>query len=184
VVKEMKSFLKKLFIDNWQRKLIAVILAMITWIVINHSMTTTKIFFNIPVKVINIPNGMTIEGIQSNGILTKRISLTMTGNKTVLDELQGSDLQVLLDATGKEKEWVASVSKKNLICFNPDINILQGVSKTTHEDFIIRMSKLVTHRLPILVSRPIGEPPRGYDYLDVWPFTLYTTVSGAETTIK
>lgn len=36
----MISLLKRLFIDNWVRKLISLILAMIIWMVVNHSMSS------------------------------------------------------------------------------------------------------------------------------------------------
>jgi hypothetical protein len=38
----MKSLLIKLFIENWQRKLISLILAIVIWLMINHSIAITK----------------------------------------------------------------------------------------------------------------------------------------------
>jgi len=63
----MKSLLIKMFVDNWQRKLIALVLSMIIWIVINHSIETQK-ELKVPIKVINIPSGKTIKGLSSSGI--------------------------------------------------------------------------------------------------------------------
>jgi hypothetical protein len=34
------------------------------------------------------------------------------------------------------------------------------------------------------VTRPIGEPPRGYQFLDIWPYKLCLTISGPEDVIK
>jgi YbbR domain-containing protein len=39
----MKSILIMLFVQNWQRKLISLILAIVIWLMINHSITVTKI---------------------------------------------------------------------------------------------------------------------------------------------
>jgi YbbR domain-containing protein len=180
----MKTLLKKLFINNWERKLVAIILGMITWMIVNHSMTVTKTFSDIPVKIINIPPGKTIEGLQRNNILTKRISLTLSGNKSILDDLSSSDLEVIIDAIDKGNEWVAKVNKKNLVSFNPDIDINKGIKKVSHNDFIVKLSKIVTERIPILITKPIGQPPKGYQFLDVWPYQLYITISGPENIVK
>src|SRR5579872_1016865 len=109
----MKTLLIRLFIENWQRKLISLILAMIIWMVVNHSMTSTKVVHNIPVRVTNLPAEKTIEGMQVNGLLNKKVSLTVTGNKSELDEVTGKDLEVIVDAAGKTNEWIAIITKKN-----------------------------------------------------------------------
>jgi hypothetical protein len=184
VVEKMKSLLKKLFLDHWQRKFISFLLAMVIWMVIDHSMIVTKTLTDIPVKISNVPPGKTIENMQLNNILNKKISLVLTGNKNVLDELTGSDLEVILDASDKGDEWVATVTKKNLICFNPDINILQGITKVSHQDFIIKLAKQITEKIPIFLSTPIGEAPKNYQFLDIYPVNLSVTVTGTESTIK
>jgi hypothetical protein len=51
----MKSLLIKLFVHNWPRKLISLILAVIIWFVVSQSMATTKTISNIGVRITNIP---------------------------------------------------------------------------------------------------------------------------------
>jgi hypothetical protein len=46
------------------------------------------------------------------------------------------------------------------------------------------MTKLVTDQIPIVITQPIGEAPRGYQFLDVWPYHLSLTVSGPQEVIK
>ncbi len=174
----------RLFIDNWQRKLFSVILAMIIWIAISLSMTVTKIISNIPVRAINLEKEKTIEGMQVNGILNKRIILTITGNKTAMDELTSKDLEVVIDAQGKNDQWIASISKKNLISLHPDLDISKMISRVAPYDMIIKQSKLVTEKIPVRVTQPIGEAPKGYKFLDVWPYLLYVTVTGPEEAVK
>jgi hypothetical protein len=173
----MKSFLIKLFLEHWHRKLVSVLLASIIWFVVNHSMTTTKTIDNIPVRVTNLPPQKTIEGMQVNGILNKRISLTMNGSKNALDELTGKDIEVLIDASGKSDEWIATIDKKNISSLNPDLDPAKMISKVTPIEMIVRQSKLVNEKIPVLVTRPIGEAPKGYQFLDVWPYHLSVTVS-------
>ncbi len=180
----MKTLLTRLFIDNWQRKLISLVLAVIIWMIVNHSMTVTKVVQNIPVRVVNLPPEKTIEGMQVNGILNKRVSLTMSGNKAALDELTGKDLEVLIDASGKSNEWIATISKKNIVSLDPEMDAAKVISRVVPFEMIIRQSNLVTEKIPVLITQPIGEAPKGYQFLDVWPYQLYVTVNGPEEAVK
>jgi hypothetical protein len=182
----MRSLFRYIFLDNWQRKCIATVLAVIIWLVVNHTLTGTKILNNVSVKVINLPPGKTIEGMQQGtGILNKKISLTIVGNKALLDALTPNDLEVIVDASDKQQgEWQATITKKNLVSLNPDLNIGTGVDRISHPTFPIQISKLVTEKIPIIVTQPIGEAPRDYLFLDIWPYRLTTTATGPEEVVK
>lgn len=180
----MKTAIQNFFSHNWQRKGISLILAVIIWLVINHSLTTTKTLSNVPVRIINVPSGKTVEGMQSNGLLTYRMSLTLTGNKNLLDELTSNDVEIVIDATDKQDEWSASITKKNLISLNQELDITKGISRMTSQSLTIRLTKLITEKIPILITPPIGEAPRDYQFLDVWPYHLTLTISGPEEVVK
>jgi hypothetical protein len=180
----MKTFLTSLFFNNWQRKAVSLILAVIIWLVVNHSLTSTKTIANVPVRIINIPSGKTIEGMQSSGRLNKRLTLSLVGNTTLLDELNTNDLEIVIDASSKSDEWIATISKKNLVSLNPEIDLSKGISRVYHPSFIVRLTKLVTEKIPIIITQPIGEAPRGYEFLDIWPYKLQLTVSGPDEVIK
>lgn len=180
----MRTLLTRLFIENWHRKLLSLILAMIIWMVVSHQMTVTKHVQNIPVRVENLPPQKTIENMQTNGLLNKRVTLTITANKSVMDELSGKDLEVLIDARGKPDQWISTITKKNLVSLNPDLDISKAITRVVPQEMFIKQSKLVTEKIPILVSQPIGESPKGYQFLDVWPYQLSITVTGPEETVK
>lgn len=180
----MRTLFRNLFLDNWQRKSISVFIAVITWFVVNHSLTASKTISNIPVKVINIPANKTIDGVQNNGMLTRRVTLTLLGSKPVLDELNGDDLEVVVDASDKEDEWLASISKKNLVSLNPEIDVSTAISKISSLTIPVRLTKLVTEKIPVIVTQPIGDAPRGYQFLDVWPYHLSMTICGPEDVVK
>lgn len=180
----MRTLLKNLFINNWPRKCLSVILAIIIWFVVNKSLTTTKTISNVPVKIENIPPGKTVEGIQSNGLLNRRVNLTLSGNKGVLEDLNANDLQVIFDASGQEGEWIATITRKNLRVDNSDLNISQGISRVSQQNFIIKLTKLVSEKIPIIITQPIGEAPTGYQFVDIWPYQLNITVSGPEDIVK
>lgn len=184
MVKNVKSLLIRLFVHNWQRKLISLILAILIWFMIENSMTITKQVDNIPVKVTSLPQEKTIEGMQCNGVLNKRVSLTITGNKTALEDLTGKDLEVVIDASEKPDQWIASISKKNLVSLKADLDVSTMISKVQPFEMIIKQTKLVTEKIPITITHPIGKPPKGYQFLDIWPYQLFVTVNGPEEAIK
>ena len=180
----MKSLLIKLFIQHWPRKLLAILLATVTWFLVNHSLTSTRTINNIPVRIINIPPGKTVEGLQANNRLAKKLNVTLVGNKNVLDELTPYDFEIVLDAQGRPDEWIAILSTKNIVSLNPEIDIATGIKRIYHPNLLIRMTTVVTDKIPVIVTQPIGEAPRGYQFVDVWPYRLFVSVTAPEAVIK
>ncbi|HEY5235755.1 MAG TPA: hypothetical protein VIJ14_06225, partial [Rhabdochlamydiaceae bacterium] len=159
-------------------------LAIVIWLVVNHSLTTTKILENVPVRLINIPVGMTVEGLQPNGMLSKKISLTLQGNKTELGTIVSNDIEIVLDAMDKSDEWLATITRKNLLALNPDVNLSKAIKRVVIQRLPVNFTRLVTEKIPVVVTQPIGEAPRDYQFLDIWPYRLTMTVSGPEAVIK
>ena len=180
----MKTLLHSLFLSNWQRKAISLALAVVIWLVVNHSLTSTKTIANVPVRIINVPTGKTVEGMQPSGRMNKRLTLSIVGNSSLLEELNSNDVEIVIDASAKPDEWIATISKKNLLSLNPEIDITKGINRVYHPSFIVRLTKLVTEKIPVVITHPIGESPRGYQLLDIWPYRLYITASGPEEVIK
>ncbi len=174
----------RLFIDHWPRKLISLALAMIIWMMVSRSMTVTKVVPNVPVRITNVPQGKTIEGMQIDGTLVKKVTLTLNGHKTALADISSKDLEVVIDAEDKPLEWIASIEKKHLISLNPDLDIYKHISKIGQSEMIIKQAKLVTEKIPITVTQPIGEVPKGYQFLDIYPYQLYVTVNASEDEVK
>lgn len=172
------------FKHNWQRKLVALLSAVVIWLFVNHSITEVKTIPNIPVRVVNLPANKTIPGLMPNGILAKRVTLTLSGTKEVIDDLEPGDMEVLLDAsTADQDDWIVQISKKNLVSLNPSIDLLHHINQVSHNDFIIKLSPLVTAKIPVTIHAPEGEPPKEYEFLDIWPQKLTQTVSGPQSDI-
>lgn len=180
----MKSLLIKIFIAHWPRKLLAILLATVIWFVVNHSLTSTRTINNIPVRIINIPAGKTVEGLQPNNRLAKKLNVTFVGNKTILEELTPYDFEIVLDAQGRPDEWIAAISTKNIVSLNPEIDIPAGIKRIYHPNLLIRMTTVVTDKIPVIFTQPLGEAPRGYQFLDVWPYRLSLTATGPESVIR
>ncbi len=177
----MDSIITKLFIDNWPRKLLSILAALIIWLVVNQSITDTKIIRNVPIRIVNLPLDKTITGLLPNGILNKRITLTLSGTKDVIDELEPGDLEVLIDASSIDHaEWIVQITKKNLISLNPSIDLHNHITQVSNNEFVIKISRLITAKVPITINKPVGEPPQGYEYLDIWPQRLQQTITGPE----
>lgn len=173
----MEGLIPRIFV-NWQPKVTALVTALVVWLLVSNAMTTTKVIGNVAVRIVNIPPNKTVVGMGSNGLLRQRLTLTVTGNKDALDRLEHGDLEVVIDATGKESEWIGSVGRRNLISHNPEVNVAHHIDHIRYSQFIVHLTDLVTERVPVRINVPRGEPPAGYQFLDVWPRRLYHTVSG------
>ncbi len=180
----MKSLLQSLFINNWPRKAISVCLAIVIWLVVNHSLTATRIISNVTVRIVNMPPGKTVEGFQPGGTLAKRVSITLSGNKTMLDSLTSNDLEIIADAANAGNEFTVIIDKKHLVSLNPELDVSTAISRVSGSSFVLRPMRLVTEKIPIVVTSPIGEAPRGYQFLDVFPYRLFISVSGPEKVVK
>ncbi len=185
MVEKIKNFLREFFFRNALRKIISIILAIVIWFVVDNTLTSSKTLLNIPVKVVNLPEGKTVEGLQSNGIMSKRISLTIWGRRSFLEKVTPSDVEVMIDAGNQpQDEWVVTIAKRNLVALAPDLNLQSEVNKVAHKNFIIKLVNLSHEKIPVFVTQPIGEPPKGYQFLDVWPYQLNLTVSGPESVVS
>lgn len=135
----MKKLLDKLFIQNWQRKLISLTLAIIIWLLVNNSLITQKTYKNVRVRVANVPKGMTVQGLSPEGFLEQKITLTIEGHKKFLDDLSQDDIQVVLNAHGKEKNWVAIVNKNQIVFLNKLANPYPYIRSIDHKPFVVSM---------------------------------------------
>lgn len=168
-------------LNNWPRKLFALCIGLVIWLFVNQSITATKTIANVAVRLVNLPADRTVEGLLPNGILSKRVVLTLTGTKDFIDTLESSDLEVVVDASTIPDESILQVTKKNLISLNPDIDLVRYLTQPpSNSEFVIKLSKLITEKIPIFIGPPTGEPPEPYQFLDIWPQQLYQTVTGPE----
>jgi hypothetical protein len=176
----MESLINKLFFHQWQRKLVALLTAAVIWIFVSHSITSSKIIPSVPIRVINLPPDKTIQGLLPNGFLSKRTTLTLSGAKEVIDQLEPGDVEIILDVSNLPNDGIVQITKKNLVSLNPNYNLSKNVTSINHPEFVIKMSPILTEKVPIIIHPPIGEPPSGYEFLDIWPSILNQTVSGPQ----
>lgn len=178
----MKELLHRIFLVNWPRKCVALLSAFVIWFLVNQSVTITKTFSNIPVQVLNLPPQKTVIGLSPKGILNKKISVTLTGSKRSLEELESSEISVMINAEGKEEGFITKIDKKNL-SFTDD-RIKDNITDVSSNDLFIKVTNLVTDEIPVTIHSPIGEPPFGFQFLDVSPRKLMQKVSGPQEEIE
>ncbi|MCB1149324.1 MAG: hypothetical protein KDK48_04095 [Chlamydiia bacterium] len=166
--------------NNWQRKLLAITLALIFWYFINQSIIETKTLIGVPIRIINLPPNKTIEGLLPNGLLSRRVTLTISGSKKVIENISADDLEIKLDAMNAPRDWLVQVTKRNLVSLNPSVNLVDAIDRVTHREFVITLHRLVTAEIPIEIETPTGTLPRSYLFLGLWPQNLTQTVVGPE----
>lgn len=180
----MNDGFKSFFLQNGLQKAVALASAIIIWLVVNHSITITRTLPNVPIRVIQIPQDKTVQGLLPNGYLNTRLSLTLSGSKAALEELDSSDLEIVVDVSQVEDIWLGEVSKKMLRSLNPELDIRHHVSDVSPVEFWIRMSPLGTAKIPVEVAPPLGDPPKGYQFVDIWPQKMIMSLSGPEEDLK
>ncbi|MFZ0566279.1 MAG: hypothetical protein WAM28_08865 [Chlamydiales bacterium] len=180
----MKAFFKYVFIQNWPRKLVALISAVLVWFLVNQTISTTRTISDVPVKVINLPEDKTVVGLLSSGLLNKRITVTIRGKKSAIKALQPNDLAIVINADGHKESWIATIDKRNLVSLNQEIDLKRQITQVSASNLFLRLSKLVTEEIPVIITKPIGDPPKGYQYLNVWPKYLMQRVTGPEEQVR
>lgn len=168
------------FLHQWQRKLVALVTALTIWIFVNHSITATKTIPFVPVRIINLPIDKTIQGLLPNGFLSKRMTLTITGTKDIIEQLEPGDLEVVIDIGNQPSEGAVQITKKNLVSLNPNINLFNHITSLSHSELFIKTSAMLKDKIPVTVRLAPGNPPAGYEFLDIWPVKLMQTVSGPQ----
>ena len=180
----MISLLKRIFIDHWIRKILSLVLALILWFTVNQSLTGSKTVTSVGIRILNLPEKKTIPGLLSSGLLNKRTSLTIVGRKSVIDELSSKDIEIVIDATHIENDCVIVIDKKHIISLNPELNITDHIQKVQPKNLLLKIVPLFRERIDVCVTHPIGEPPKGFEFIDVWPYTLTLDIGGAEDALK
>jgi hypothetical protein len=180
----MQELLHRIFLKNWPRKLVALLTAIIIWFIVSQTLTITRTIVDVHVRIINLPPDKTVLGLLPNGLLNKRISVTVTGNKSVVGDIEPSDMEVVINADDHKESWIATITKRNIVSLNQAIDLHKNLTEVTANDLFIKLSKLITEEVPVIITKPIGEPPKGYQFLDIWPKYLIQRVSGPEEQVK
>lgn len=179
----MENIIRKWILPNWPRKVFALVAALILWMVVQQTLTATKTVCGVPVKITNLPPEKTIDGLLPNGMLNRRLTLTITGSKYVVQNLEPSDLEVVLDARYAPDEWIVQLEPKHLVSLNPDVKVAKHLWSVSNQEFVMNLKRVITEKVPVTIHVQ-GYIPEGYQWLDVWPEHLIQIVTGPEDRVK
>lgn len=176
----MENWLSHLLFHQWQRKILAFGTACAIWMIVNHSITSTRSFSNVPIRIIDLPSGRTMDNLLPNGRYSETITLTLQGDRDILDEIEPSELEVVISAAGKPDHWTPKITPSELQYKNLNLDLVHQITKVTYPEFVLHLSRRITAKIPVVIQAPINRAPPGYQFLDVFPKQLFHKVSGPE----
>lgn len=176
----MENWLAHLLFHQWQRKILALVTACAIWLVVNHSITSTRSFSNVPIRIVDLPSGRTMDNLLPNGRYSETITLTLQGDRDILDEIEPAELEVVISAAGKPDHWTPRIAPGDLQYKNLNLDLAHQITKVTYPEFILHLSRRVTAKIPVVIQAPINRAPPGYQFLDVFPKQLFHKISGPE----
>ena len=174
----------RILMGNWPRHLISIVAAILIWTIANHSLTVTRTIGPVNVHLVNTPQGYALTGVQQDGSFERTLTLQVSGERSLIESLRPSDLSIVLDATDKPTEWVAQLAAADIRSSTPDLQLSRRIQLTNPREIIVKMSPVISERVPVYFTDPRGETPYGYQFLDIYPRKLYVTVSGPEDQVK
>ncbi|MBU1445949.1 hypothetical protein KKD70_01660, partial [Patescibacteria group bacterium] len=146
----------KSFLANWELKVIAVLAAIIFWIlIVGAENTFYTLPDKIPVKTFNLSENLTISKDLDSVSLRLRI-----GSRLDVKNISPSDFEAYVDLTDViegEREVAVVVSSKN-----PDVSVL----KVEPSSLKVRIEAKAEKELPIEYTLQ-GDPKDGYEVKEV-----------------
>jgi len=143
---------------NWRYKVLALAVALILWNYVNSERNPqSRQTYSVPVRVVSVAPGRTAD------LLTPRISVTISGLKTVVDTVSRDDIEASIDLSGlrTDKKIVkASVPVK----LNLPRTVERDLTFTIKPDAAqVQVEAIEARRLPVEVYFA-SQPPLGYSY--------------------
>ncbi len=172
----MKALLDYFLFNNWQRKLLSLMLAIFTWFLVNHYITSDQRFTEVPVHLKNLGPNRTVKGLKAGNILPQKISLGIKGKKYVFRKVKPGDLEIVLDASNKPENWTPEITRYDIIDKSGTIDLSNVISDVTYSPFTVALEPTFEVPLTVHVTPPRGTAPRGYHFMNVSPRKFHMKV--------
>lgn len=170
-----------LFLNNWPRKLSALLISAFIWITINQQMMMTRRFVNVPIRITGLHPEKTIQGLSLNGMLQDQpVELVVTGRRFGLKNLSAADLEIAIDASGQTGLWQPVIRASNIYDASTKVSLKGVVTKVSAKPITLQVVPIVKKAVPIYVAPPRGESPIGYTFMNVWPQSCTLTIRGSQ----
>jgi len=159
--------------ENWMMKLLSLIFALVLWFFVMGEQDLEK-GFAVPVELSNLPEGLIVSG-DVPSLLDVRIS----GPRTVLMNLQQSDLAIAIDLKGLTPGVTSYKRLEEL--FNLSRNL--KVTRISPSIIDVRLERIRAKRVPVKVVLE-GDPPAGFVVSTMVAKPSHVSVSGAGSELK
>ncbi|MFN2257328.1 MAG: YbbR-like domain-containing protein [Desulfuromonadaceae bacterium] len=160
-------------LNNWPIKLLSLAFALVLWLFVMGEQDT-EVGFTVPLEIKNVPAGLIIAN-QIPG----HVDVRLTGSRTLLANIQGSDLEVSVDLHD---------AKPGITTFrslDERLNLPRSivVSRMSPSYVDIKLERLVQKEVPLQVVFD-GTPASGYSIEEVMAAPDVVIVEGAESEMK
>jgi YbbR domain-containing protein len=160
-------------LTNWPIKLLSLAFALVLWLFVMGEQDT-EVGYTVPLEVKNVPKGLIIAN-QIPGHVDVRLS----GSRTLLANIQGSDLEVSVDLHD---------AKPGITTFrslDERLNLPRSivVSRMSPSYVDIKLERLVQKEIPLQVVFD-GTPAPGFSIVEVMAAPDVVAVEGAESEMK
>lgn len=160
-------------LTNWPIKLLSLAFALVLWMFVMGEQDT-EVGHTVPLEVKNVPKGLIIANqIPGN------VDVRLTGSRTLLANIQGSDLEVSVDLHD---------AKPGITTFrslDERLNLPRSivVSRMSPSYVDIKLERLVQKEVPLQVVFD-GTPAPGFSIVEVMAAPDVVAVEGAESEVK
>ena len=150
----VRHLLRKVFLEDWGLKLIALLIATALWVGVTGLSSPTVKRFTVPL----VPS--TANNIEVTNQLVQDVDIVLTGDKRDLDRLNRGDLTAVLDLTDiPPGDRVVSLTPSNVY-----VNLPQGIKLTDVQPGRIAVDLEAVEEKDVDVEPDItGKPADGYE---------------------
>jgi YbbR domain-containing protein len=166
------NWLRVIFISNWKNKLLALVLALCVWLIVNSRITVeSKVRVEVVVDLSEAP------GVDAD-VTPAFVEITFRGPKRSIEERLSRQLKPLSLRLNfnreKESDFSVKLSPENLRGVPQDVRVVEiQPSEVTVKLTPVKMKTL---RVKADIR---GEPAEGYTVTDVWADPTFVDVRGA-----
>jgi len=148
------GLLRKIFLEDWGLKLLALLIAIGLWVAVSGLSTPTIKRFTVPL-VPSVPNNTEV----TNQLISD-VDIVVTGDKRELERMNRSDLTAVLDLTDvPQGDRVVLLSPENVF-----VNLPQGMKLTEVQPNRIAVTLEAVEEKDVVVEpQTVGQPAEGYE---------------------
>lgn len=168
--------------DHWQRKSFALFLAVCIWYATSESLEKTRTFPDVPVSVINIATDRTIAGISPGGVIHEKVTLVLKGKKAGIAKLTSNQIEVKIDAQGRDRPWVEKIKINQL--HNSTQDLPRIVNKVILGEVNVPLVPAIHDSVPFTLGVSGKLNDSSFTLIDFWPRKEKHMLFGPEQSIR